>query len=496
MDFTAVLSLDITTVLVFVFTFLLVFYSTKRRPGIPPGPALFPVVGNLPHLASRDVLKRLDKLRQRYGDIYALYIGKDLNIFLNGHMVIHDALVKRGTTFVGRPRRYLDKFLNIKFGIVSAMGSLWKEQRRFTQVSLTELCFKNGGLPNERIINDEISHVVNELQKTEGAINLEEYINVSIFNAVCRILLEHRYDFSDKTIRLILKTIRELAQDHRKEQVLASCMPFPLDLLSVQILGLSKRDLVVSLVEPLVSKIKNSEDRYSGNSFVSLYLKRIEENKQSGIQDSFSEMQLDFTLFDMMVAGSETTANTIRWILLYLIRKPSIQENMYQEISKVIGTETPSICDRENLPYVEAVILEGLRIQAVAPLGIPHTVLEDIVFHGYVFPKNCTVMMNLSSVCLDPDIWPEPKEFKPERFLSEDGTQIHVPKEFIPFSLGQRACLGETFARVELFLYVTTLVQTFNFLPEIKGEMPKLDGILGVTWSPQSFKVRALKRAT
>lgn len=494
MELTVCQSVDITTGLIFVFTFLLVFYSTKRRSGVPPGPPLFPVIGNLPHLASGDLFKNLDALRKQYGDIYGVYIGKDLNIFLNGHKVIHDALIKKGTAFLGRPRRFYDKFVDIHYGIVFAEGQTWKEQRRFILASLQELCYKNSGLPNERIINDEISNVVEALRNTDGPVDLEEFINVSILNAMLRFLLGHRYEFGDENARAILATIHEMAMDHLKEQVLASCLPFPLDLLCVRIIGISKRTQVLSLIQPLLDKIKHSEDRYSGNCFVSLFLRRMDENKHTDTKDSFNETQLLYTTFDLIVAGSETTANTVRWILLYLIRKPEVQENMYREICKVIGSETASMSDSEKMPYTQAVILEGLRIQSVAPLALPHSVYEDTSFHGYVFPKNCRVMINITSASHDPDVWPEPTEFRPERFLNKDRTRIEVPKEFIPFSLGPRACLGETFARVELFLYVTTLVQRFKFLPEVDGQMPPLDGHLGVTWSPNRFRARTEKR--
>lgn len=90
----------ITTVLVFLCTFLLAYISTRRRKHVPPGPPLFPIVGNLPSLMTRDTLGKLADLRKQYGDVYGLYTGNQLMVFLNGYETIHDALVKKGLQFV------------------------------------------------------------------------------------------------------------------------------------------------------------------------------------------------------------------------------------------------------------------------------------------------------------------------------------------------------------------------------------------------------------
>lgn len=494
MEFLLFQNADLTAVLVFVCTFLLVYYSTRRPAGIPPGPKLFPVVGNLPQFGSGDLLGQLDKLRKQYGDIYGLYLGKKLHIYLNGHDFIQEAFLKRGSTFVGRPRRTFDNYVDIHYGVVFAIGKQWKEQRGFTLTSLQELCFKNSGRPIEHGINEEISHLLEMLQNTDGPVDTEDCINISIFNAMCKVLLQHRYGFEDGKIRMILGRIRKMFQNHVMEQILTNCLPFPLDFLIVCVIGLPHRTYVLSFMKPLIDEIKESDDCIAGNSFVSMYLRRIEENKLNGVQDTFTEEQLQQTTFDMIVAGSETTANTIRWILLYLIRNPEIQEKMFQEISVAIGTETPSIADREKLPYVQAVIFEGLRIQPVAPLGLPHTAFEDTMLGGFLIPKNCSVMANITSVSWDPELFPEPKTFRPERFLNEDKTEVEIPKQFIPFSLGPRSCLGETFAKVEIFLYITALVQKFRLLPEKDGELPDLEAVLGLTLSPKAYKLRTVAR--
>ncbi|KAK2169207.1 hypothetical protein LSH36_12g36072 [Paralvinella palmiformis] len=110
--------------------------------------------------------------------------------------------------------------------------------------------------------------------------------------------------------------------------------------------------------------------------------------------------------------------------------------------------------DRKKLPFTEASILEIQRLADIVPLGIPHAVTEDVQFRGYFIPKDTLVLSNMYSVHMNPELWPEPEKFKPERFLQR-GMKVEK-KELIPFSVGKRVCLGESLARAELFLSLSS----------------------------------------
>ena len=189
----------------------------------------------------------------------------------------------------------------------------------------------------------------------------------------------------------------------------------------------------------------------------------------------------------------------MRWTLLYLhyfVRNPDIQDRLFHEINRELGTEQlPCLDDKSRLPYVHATTLEALRIASVALLAAPHSPSRVLIFPGYLFAGNCTVMINLTSALKDPKVWKDPEVFRPDCFLNEDQTEVVIPEKFIPFSLGTRSCLGETLARSELFLLTTILFQNFRFYPEAEGQMPSTKGNLGQTWSLKPFKVIAERRA-
>ncbi|KAL3887171.1 hypothetical protein ACJMK2_027121 [Sinanodonta woodiana] len=137
--------------------------------------------------------------------------------------------------------------------------------------------------------------------------------------------------------------------------------------------------------------------------------------------------------------------------------------------------------------------MEILRVYPVAPLAVPHAVSKEIIFKGYRIPEGTTVLVNLYSVLRDPSTFKDPDVFRPERYLDADG-HLTKPEEYIPFSIGRRVCLGESVARMELFLFIASLVQKFEFLPVDGDLLPERKGIIGITYFPVPFLIRAVRR--
>ena len=117
------------------------------------------------------------------------------------------------------------------------------------------------------------------------------------------------------------------------------------------------------------------------------------------------------------------------WGLLYMITNPDIQEKVQAEINDVIGQRSPSMHDKAKMPYTEAVLMEIQRKSCLAPFAVPHTNVEEMNFRGYTIPPGKMVVSNLYSVCYDPEIFPDPEKFDPDRFLDETKTQVKKDEE-------------------------------------------------------------------
>ncbi|XP_014677470.1 PREDICTED: cytochrome P450 2C25-like [Priapulus caudatus] len=200
-------------------------------------------------------------------------------------------------------------------------------------------------------------------------------------------------------------------------------------------------------------------------------------------------MELLFVIWDLFMAGTETTSTTMRWAMLFMLKHPNICRKVQVEIDDVIGGgRLPAMADANKMPFTEATIMEIQRLGNIVPLGVPHATSEQIEFRGYTIPANTTVMSNITAVMMDPTYFPNPERFCPERFLDENGRVIKN-EALIPFSVGRRVCLGESLAKMELFLFFTSILQNFDVkLPDGVME-PSFEGIFGATWMPKPHKI-------
>uniref|UniRef100_A0A673CFA7 Cytochrome P450 2K1-like n=1 Tax=Sphaeramia orbicularis TaxID=375764 RepID=A0A673CFA7_9TELE len=171
------------------------------------------------------------------------------------------------------------------------------------------------------------------------------------------------------------------------------------------------------------------------------------------------------------------------------------KDQVQEEISRVIGTRQVQVEDRKNLPFTDAVIHETQRLANIVPMALPHKTSEDVTFQGYFIKKGTTVYPLLTSVLYDESEWEKPYSFNPAHFLDKDGKFVKRDA-FMPFSAGRRICLGESLARMELFLFFTSILQHFRFTPPpgVKEEDLDLTPQVGFTLSPSLHKICAVCR--
>uniref|UniRef100_A0A4W2E3R4 Cytochrome P450 2B4-like n=1 Tax=Bos indicus x Bos taurus TaxID=30522 RepID=A0A4W2E3R4_BOBOX len=174
------------------------------------------------------------------------------------------------------------------------------------------------------------------------------------------------------------------------------------------------------------------------------------------------------------------------------------QEKVQAEIDRVIGAHClPTLEDRAKMPYTDAVIHEIQRFSDLVPVGVPHSVIKDTHFRGYYLPKRFykyTEVFFLFSALQDPRHFEKPNTFYPGHFLDAQGN-FRKPEVFIPFSMGKRLCLGESLARSELFLFLTTLLQNFSLgSPKAPEDIDLTPRENGLGRPPTLFQVRFLPR--
>uniref|UniRef100_A0A914QJ86 Cytochrome P450 n=1 Tax=Panagrolaimus davidi TaxID=227884 RepID=A0A914QJ86_9BILA len=203
--------------------------------------------------------------------------------------------------------------------------------------------------------------------------------------------------------------------------------------------------------------------------------------------------QLLGCVFDMWLAGQETTSNTLAWMILYLMTNSEIQSKLHQELDKQIGSDRLiTLDDKMDLNYLNAIIAETQRYCNLIPNNIPHRLTEDFEFHGFHLEANTMVISQIGAVLTNEKIFPEATKFKPERFIDENG-KFQTKPELIPFGVGKRACLGEGLARLELYLFAANLFNHFK-IATIPSNPPNMTPIIGGTKMPEPFLAHIKKR--
>jgi len=210
--------------------------------------------------------------------------------------------------------------------------------------------------------------------------------------------------------------------------------------------------------------------------------------------DGSQRAKIMATVQDFIGAGSEVVVHFIHWAILYAAKYPDIvQERVRDEIGRTIGlTSAPVAADRCRMPYTEACIWEITRHACVAPMSLPHSAVCDAVISGYNVAADTVVFANLYSTGWDPDVWGDPATFRPDRFLTSDGSQVDrdVVNRFMCFGAGSRRCPGAQFAKLEMFIFFVVLMQscTFSALP---GQQLSVDGTFVLTNRAKTYRVLA-----
>nr|XP_040041230.1 cytochrome P450 2J6-like [Gasterosteus aculeatus aculeatus] len=488
-------TLDVKSFLLFAVVFLLsADYIKNRRPGsFPPGPPALPIVGHIFNLDYKRVHVSLTQLAGRYGDVYSLRMGHRWMVVLNGITVLKEALVTQGDSLADRPDLPLQHDIAHGLGVIFSNGNTWKQQRRFALSALRHFGFGKKSL--EPVILDEFTYCVKDFNSHKGKpFDPHLIVNNVVSNVICSLVFGHRFEYGDEKFLKLMKWFGDAleleasiwAQLYNSFPVLMRRLPGPHK--DLQHIWNNVKDFIgVELKEH-----KQNWDPSDQRDYIDCYLNEIQTSKGQA-DNTFDEENLVLCVLDLFLAGSETTSTTLRWAFLYMVKYPEIQAKVQAEIDRVIGqSRLPSMEDRANMPYTDAVIHEVQRMANIVPLSLPHITSKDIQLGGYTIPKGVTIIPNLTSVLFDKNEWETPDTFNPGHFLNAEGKFVKSAA-FIPFSAGKRLCLGENLAKMELFLFFTSFMQRFTFsMPP--GVKPVMDFRFGITLAPFPYEVCVTSR--
>ncbi|KAM3834579.1 cytochrome P450 2J2-like [Vipera latastei] len=479
-------------VLLLALLILLFLRQIWTRRHLPPGSLALPLIGTL---WAYGFWLREDYFRKpvkRYGNIYSMWFGHRLVVVLSGFRTVKEAMNSFPEEFSDRPEDGFSTALGKKRGIIFSNGHIWKQQRHIAITSLRKLGLGKKSIEHQ--IEDTAQTLVETFKKTKGQpFDPSIPITNAVSNVICALSFGQQFAPEDESFQKLIQALETIVK-FSGSFFHVMFVVFPR--LMIYFPGPHKNaldavDVIVSFAKQEIEKHKESSSLHEPQDFIDHYLLQMEKSRNDP-NSTYNEDNLAQCIFDFFGAGTETTFTTLMWALLLLTNHPDIQEKVQKEIEEAFSSSASiSYQDQKKLPYTNAVIHEMQRFKSVLLFGIPRQSTKDVMMKGYHIPKGTMILPDLRSLLLDPEQWETPEEFNPNHFLDKDGKFIER-EEFLSFGIGERACLGEQLARIEIFIFLTSVLRAFSFrLPEGVKELNEAP-IVNVGMHPHPYKLCAI----
>ncbi|KAJ0178906.1 hypothetical protein K1T71_005681 [Dendrolimus kikuchii] len=468
----------------FLIPFLILYYyknAYKRPPNFPPGPPSLPVYGAfwivLAHEFS-NLAGAFYKLGLKYKTkVIGLYMGPVPTVVLNDPADIKEMLTRE--EFDGRMDIILFRLRSYwkKLGIFFTDGYFWHVQRRFSLRYLRDFGFGRRCETLESAIEHDIKEMIDmgvngfkypaekELVKGE-LIYLPHFLSVPFINGMVQVMTGTT--LSRAEYHKIWKLARGTLLFQRNSTDMGGALsltPWLKDVLpnysGYNSLVKGNQHLLDFFTKIITETMATHDESYNRH-FLDMYITKMKEEYRLNSKSTYSVDQLVLTCTDYMFPAASALETTITLLIEQLLLQPEVQNKIHEEIDRVVGKDRmPTLDDRRNMPYTEACLREIMRFETLVPMGVPHRAMKNTTIAGYDVPEGSMVNPNLVMLHMDKDIWGDPENFRPERFI-KDGQVCPSLDKSLPFGAGRRLCAGETYARQSMFQVFSGFMQAFS----------------------------------
>ncbi|XP_057793706.1 trimethyltridecatetraene synthase-like [Salvia miltiorrhiza] len=453
---------------------------------LPPGPKPWPIIGNLNLLGSTPH-RSLHHLSQKYGEIMLLKLGKFPVVVASSPEMARQFLKVHDAAFASRPTFAAYKHVSFEYSDVafSPYGPYWREVRKIAVTKVLS-ARKIGSFEHTRV--EERRLLLSRLKSLSGKpVELREHLLRFTLSIICKMLFKEDSIVDMDEVSVMVREWFLLNGAFN----IGDWIPW-LDSLDLQ--GYIKKMKALrkkmdrfcdSVIDDHLAKRVAAGDDAAKKDFVDALLQIAAE--EDGVE--FTMDCVKALIMNMLVAATDTSASVVEWAIHEILKQPHIIEKAKAEMNNVIGRNRwVEESDSTHLPYINAIIMETMRLHPIATLLAPHCAIEDCNVAGYNISKGTVVFVNAWSIGRDPGLWDAPAEFLPERFVGKDIEMITgIDFAILPFGSGRRKCPGINLALKTVPTMLANLLHGFELKLEkgMRHQDISMEEQYGLTTIPQ-----------
>jgi len=450
--------------------FLLWMFAFGRKANscgfpFPPGPKPLPLVGNFLQVNTAEPWLTYTTWKKKYGDlVYVCLLGQNF-VILNSEKTARALLDQRSVLYSDRPEIAAHTLCGMSFStVMMPYGDEWRLHRKLFQHAFrteTEKRSREVYMSKARTLLASLL-----VAPADFELHIKNYVASNVM------ALAYGYEIAsrdDPMVRTVMSLVNILSRAMSPERnAVITAFPF-LDKFPSWFPGTGlfreareARQLAAQVLDVPFNWVK--DQMMTGNappSMVADCLEHLDEKDDYHRQ----EHAIKATAASIFLAGFESSSSTLHALILAMVLYPDVQARAQAEIDYVIGNgRLPDFDDRASLPYVDAILRELVRWNPVIPLGIPHATSGEDVYEGYYIPKGAIVMINVWAIGRDEDKFSDVGEFKPERFLTNEGKlKDGPPMSANPiFGLGRRICPGRFASEAFVWAAAVSILAAFR----------------------------------
>nr|XP_043636830.1 cytochrome P450 93A3-like [Erigeron canadensis] len=456
----------------------LLIKSKPAKSHLPPTPFALPIIGHL-HLLGPKPHHVFHNLSVQYGPVFRLFLGSVPCVIFSSSESAKELFKTSDSAFLDRPRNSCMDY--ISYGgnsmIFAPYGSYWKFLKKIVMSELLNARTLDSLLPVRSYELDRFITFLSHKAKDAKPVELQAELMTMTNNVISRMLTGKMCTSEGDDEGVIRRIVTDIGEVMGTFNLSDHIWFFQ----NLDVQGVKKRSKEIrarfdSLIEKIINEheeVRNEIKRKGEVKDLLDILLDISENECMEIK--LTREHIKAFVLDIMGGGTHSSAISTEWALAELINHPNIMKKAIEEIDQVVGkNRLLQESDIPNLPYLQAIVKESLRLHPAAPV-IQRQSIVDCSVGGYQIPAKTTIFFNVWSLGRDPNYWESPLEFRPERFEEKQMDVRGQNFQLLPFGSGRRMCPGSSLALMVIHVTLGSMIQCFEWKAGKDGNLTSVD---------------------